>query len=442
MAQWMDRSTLGFTHMGGEGANWVGEAPFSTRGHVFQNLGDGTYNHSGMLAIRARGRADVNITYKILFNDAVAMTGGQPHEGGLDRRTDRPAGGGRRRRKRIVLVTDEPDKYAASTEWPRRRDHPSPRRPRRRPARACAPSRASRVLIYDQTCAAEKRRRRKRGTFPDPRQARLHQRPGLRGLRRLRRASRTASRCSRSRPNSAASARIDQSSCNKDFSCVNGFCPSFVTVHGAKLKKGESVAEPADWPALPEPSMPLIDQPYGIIVTGVGGTGVVTVGAILGMAAHLEGKGVGIIDMAGLAQKGGAVYSHIRIANTPDDIHAIRVAAGGADLVLGGDIVVAGNKKVLGARSSRATPRSSSTPPSSCPAISPATPTSRCRPSGSSARSPARPAREHSHFVDARRLATALLGNSHRRQHVHARLRLSARRAAAVGARRSRRRSS
>jgi indolepyruvate ferredoxin oxidoreductase len=142
---------------------------------------------------------------------------------------------------------------------------------------------------------------------------------------------------------------IDQSSCNKDYSCVNGFCPSFVTVHGAKLKRGEGIAEPTDWPALPAPTVPLINHPYGIIVTGIGGTGIVTIGAIVGMAAHLEGKGVGVIDMAGLAQKGGAVYSHIRIANTPEDIHAIRVAASGADLVLGGDIVVAGNKKVLSA---------------------------------------------------------------------------------------------
>ncbi len=133
---------------------------------------------------------------------------------------------------------------------------------------------------------------------------------------------------------------IDQSSCNKDYSCLKGFCPSFVTVHGARLKRGEGVAEPADWPALPAPTVPLTNHPYGIIVTGIGGTGIVTIGGIVGMAAHLEGKGVGVIDMAGLAQKGGAVYSHIRIANTPDDIHAIRVAAGGADLVLGGDIVV------------------------------------------------------------------------------------------------------
>src|SRR5471032_3255673 len=142
---------------------------------------------------------------------------------------------------------------------------------------------------------------------------------------------------------------IDQSSCNKDYSCVKGFCPSFVTVHGAKLKKGEGVALPGDWPELPAPIVPLINHPYSIIVTGIGGTGIVTIGAVVSMAAHLEGKGVGVIDMAGLAQKGGAVYSHIRIANTPDDIHAIRVAAAGADLVLGGDSVVVGSKKVLGA---------------------------------------------------------------------------------------------
>jgi indolepyruvate ferredoxin oxidoreductase len=204
------------------------------------------------------------------------------------------------------------------------------------------------VLIYDQTCAAEKRRRRKRGTFPDPDKRVIINDLVCEGCGDCG----VKSNCVSVQPLMTEWGRkrtIDQASCNKDYSCVNGFCPSFVTVHGAKLKKGEGIAEPSDWPALPSPSVPLINHPYGIIVTGVGGTGVVTIGGILGMAAHLEGKGIGVIDMAGLAQKGGAVYSHIRIANTPDDIHAIRVAAGGADLVIGGDIVVVGSKKVLGA---------------------------------------------------------------------------------------------
>jgi indolepyruvate ferredoxin oxidoreductase len=204
---------------------------------------------------------------------------------------------------------------------------------------------------------------------------------------------------------------IDQSSCNKDYSCLKGFCPSFVTVHGAKLKKGEGVSEPADWPELPQPTMPLTNHPYGIIVTGVGGTGIVTVGAIIAMAAHIDGKGAGVIDMAGLAQKGGAVFSHIRIANTPDDIHAIRVAAGGADLVLGGDIVVAGNKKVLGAMKQGGTHVIVNTaeflPGDFTRNADFSLPTERLK------RAIADHAgRERTRFVDAGRLATALLGES------------------------------
>ena len=204
---------------------------------------------------------------------------------------------------------------------------------------------------------------------------------------------------------------IDQSSCNKDYSCLKGFCPSFVTVHGAKLKRGEGVAEPRDWPALPTPDAPLLNHPYGIIVTGIGGTGIVTIGAIVGMAAHLEGKGVGIIDMAGLAQKGGAVSSHIRIANTPDDIHAIRVASGGADLVLGGDIVVVGAKKVLGAMKAGSTRVIVNTaeflPGYFTRNANFSLPTERLKRA-----IVGHAGRDRSHFVDAGRLATALLGNS------------------------------
>jgi indolepyruvate ferredoxin oxidoreductase len=204
---------------------------------------------------------------------------------------------------------------------------------------------------------------------------------------------------------------IDQSSCNKDYSCINGFCPSFVTVHGAKLKKGESIAHPENWPALPDPKLPLTNHPYGIIVTGIGGTGIVTIGAIVGMAAHLEGKGAGVIDMAGLAQKGGAVYSHIRIANTPEEIHAIRVAAGGADLVLGGDSVVAGTKKVLGAIKSGHTRVVINTaeflPGDFTRNADYSLPTERLKRAIGTAAGPGQ-----SHFVDASRLATALLGNS------------------------------
>ncbi len=346
MAQWMERETLGFTQMGGEGANWIGEAPFSARGHVFQNLGDGTYNHSGYLAIRAGIASGVNMTYKILFNDAVAMTGGQANDGGLTvpQIAAQVAAEGA---KRIVVVTDEPWKYAKDTEWPRgltvhHRDELDAVQ------RELATVSGLTVLIYDQTCAAEKRRRRKRGAFPDPDKRVVINDLVCEGCGDCG----VKSNCVSVQPLETEWGRkrtIDQSSCNKDYSCIKGFCPSFVTVHGAKLKKGERTAEPADWPALPAPSIPLLNHPYSIIVTGIGGSGVVTIGGILGMAAHLEGKGVGVIDMAGLAQKGGAVYSHIRIARKPDEIHAIRVAAGGADLVMAGDIVVSGGKKVLSA---------------------------------------------------------------------------------------------
>ena len=346
MAQWMDRSTLGFTQMGGEGANWIGEAPFSKRPHVFQNLGDGTYNHSGYMAIRAAIAAGTTMTYKILFNDAVAMTGGQANDGGLTvpQIARQVAAEGA---ARVTVVTDEPGKYSSSEQWPagltiHHRDELMAVQ------EELAKVPGVTVLIYDQTCAAEKRRRRKRGTYPDP-DARVIVNElvcegcGDCGVK---------SNCVSVQPLTTEWGRkrtIDQSSCNKDFSCVKGFCPSFVTVHGARPKRLAATAGARDLPALPDPTLPAIDQTYGIIVTGIGGTGIVTVGAILGMAAHLEGKGVGVLDMAGLAQKGGAVFSHIRIAEQPVDIHAIRIAARGADLVIGGDIVVAGTKKVLAA---------------------------------------------------------------------------------------------
>jgi indolepyruvate ferredoxin oxidoreductase len=344
MAQWMDRSTLGYTHMGGEGANWIGEAPFSNRNHVFQNLGDGTYNHSGYMAIRAAIASNTNITYKILFNDAVAMTGGQPNDGGLTvpQVARQVAAEGA---KRVVVVTDEPDKYPSGTAWPagltiHHRDDLN------EVQTGLSEIPGVTVLIYDQTCAAEKRRRRKRHTFPDPDKRVIINELVCEGCGDCG----VKSNCVSIQPLETEWGRkrtIDQSSCNKDFSCIKGFCPSFVTVHGAKLKKGTGVAADHDLAPLPEPALPKIDHTYNIIVTGVGGTGVVTIGGILGMAAHLEGRGVGVLDMAGLAQKGGAVYSYIRFAENSEDIHAIRVAAGRADLVLGGDIVVAGARKVL-----------------------------------------------------------------------------------------------
>ncbi|MEM1047315.1 MAG: indolepyruvate ferredoxin oxidoreductase family protein [Pseudomonadota bacterium] len=347
MAQWMDRSTEGYTQMGGEGANWIGESHFSKRDHVFQNLGDGTYNHSGVLAIRAAKASGANITYKILYNDAVAMTGGQPHEGslGVDEIARQVAAEGARR---VTVVTDEPDKYDATYSWPANTaiHHRSELIEVQKDLRQVP---GLSVLIYDQTCAAEKRRRRKRGLFPDPDKRVVINEQVCEGCGDCG----VQSNCVAIQPVETEFGRkrqIDQSTCNKDFSCINGFCPSFVTVHGGKLKKATPAEGRADDAlTVPEPAIPELTTSKSILITGVGGTGVVTVGAVLGMAAHLEGKGCGIIDMAGLAQKGGSVMSHMRIAPKPEDISAIRVAAGTADLVLGCDMVVVGSGKVLSA---------------------------------------------------------------------------------------------
>ncbi len=342
MVQWMDRETEGFTHMGGEGANWIGEAPFSTRPHVFQNLGDGTYNHSGVQAIRAALAAGVKITYKILYNDAVAMTGGQPNEGGL--RPERIAqeliamGVGR-----VVGVHDPKEEidhkaFPATVELRPRDELDAVQRELQEVPGVSA-------ILYIQTCAAEKRRRRKRGKFPDP-DRRVFINPavcegcGDCGVQ---------SNCVSIVPLETEFGRkraIDQSSCNKDFSCLKGFCPSFVTLEGAKVKT--SARAELALPDLPEPMLPVLDRAWNTVITGVGGTGVVTVGALMAMAAHLEGKGAGVMEMAGLAQKGGAVHIHCRIAPEPSDITAIRVAVGEADALIGGDLVVAAGSKTLG----------------------------------------------------------------------------------------------
>ncbi len=345
LAQFMDRSTATFTQMGGEGVPWIGQAPFTDTSHVFANLGDGTYTHSGVLAIRAAVAAKVNITYKLLFNDAVAMTGGQPIDSGLTvpvlTRQLAAEGVGP-----IIVVTDEPDKYpptvgfAAGVSVRHRDDLDTVQRDLREMPGVTA-------IVYDQTCAAEKRRRRKRGRFPDPAKRVFINDLVCEGCGDCS----NTSNCLSVIPVETEFGRkraIDQSSCNKDFSCVDGFCPSFVTVHGGQLKKGRGgdLGEEG-LSALPEPVAPALDEPYGILVTGVGGTGVVTIGALLGAAAHMEGKGCTILDMTGLAQKGGAVYSHIRIARRPDEIHAVRIAAGGARLLLGCDLVVAASADSL-----------------------------------------------------------------------------------------------
>lgn len=342
MVQWMDRDTTGFTQMGGEGANWVGEAPFSKRKHVFQNLGDGTYNHSGILAIRAALAAGTTITYKILYNDAVAMTGGQPNEGGLKApqiARELLAMGV----KTVALVHDPKEELDLSTFPPGLRI--ATRDALDQVQRDLREVEGVSAILYVQTCAAEKRRRRKKGTFPDPDRRVFINTDVCEGCGDCS----VQSNCVAVVPvetELGTKRAIDQSSCNKDFSCLKGFCPSFVTVEGGKPRK----AAAADFrlPDMPEPRLPAIARTHNTVLTGVGGTGVVTVGAVLAMAAHLDGKGAGMMEMAGLAQKGGAVHIHLRISKQPSDISSIRVDVGEADCVIGGDLVVTAGAKTLG----------------------------------------------------------------------------------------------
>jgi indolepyruvate ferredoxin oxidoreductase len=339
------RETATTTQMGGEGANWIGQAPYTSEQHVFQNLGDGTYAHSGLMAIRAAAVAGVNITYKILYNDAVAMTGGQPVEGAptVAQIAQQVLAEGARR---VVVVAEQPEKYSSQSGLPggvtvHDRDDLDAVQRELRDVRGLT------VLIYDQTCAAEKRRRRKRGTYPDPAERAFINDLVCEGCGDCS----VKSNCISVMPVETEFGRkrqIDQSNCNKDFSCLNGFCPSFVTVRGATLRKlgGIDAADTA-FAKLREPKTQPLDQPYSILVTGIGGTGVVTLGALLGMAAHLEGKGCTVLDISGLAQKNGAVMSHIRLAPNPDELHAVRIATGGADLLLGCDPVVAASPAAL-----------------------------------------------------------------------------------------------
>ncbi|WP_299587346.1 indolepyruvate ferredoxin oxidoreductase family protein [uncultured Tateyamaria sp.] len=342
MAQWMDRETLGFTHMGAEGANWIGEAPFSTREHVFQNLGDGTYNHSGVQAIRAALAAGTNITYKILYNDAVAMTGGQGNEGGLDpyRIVNEVRAMGC---QTVAVVYDDKEDVDLSRFPSGVATHE--RAELQAVQEQMAKTQGVSVIVYVQTCAAEKRRRRKRGTFPDIDKRVFINTDVCEGCGDCG----VQSNCVSIVPAETELGRkraIDQSSCNKDFSCVKGFCPSFVTLEGAQVKKQATAA--LDLPDLPMPALPAIDGTWNVVITGVGGTGVVTIGAVMAQAAHIDGKGAGMMEMAGLAQKGGAVHIHCRLANDPSDISAIRVATGECDALIGGDLVVSAGAKTLG----------------------------------------------------------------------------------------------
>ena len=349
MALWMDRRTETVTQMGGEGVSWLGQMHFTRDKHVFVNLGDGTYFHSGLLAIRAAIAAKATLTYKILYNDAVAMTGGQPVDGTLTvpQIAQQVVGEGA---ARVLVVSDEPEKYADRTGLPEgvtvhHRDQFDALQLELREVAGVS------VLIYDQTCATEKRRRRKRGDYPDPARRAFINPAVCEGCGDCS----VKSNCLSVEPLETplgTKRKINQSSCNKDFSCVNGFCPSFVTAEGAQLRRPKLAA--AGGPAqltpaqlAPEPVLPLLDGVCGIVVPGVGGTGVVTIGALLGMAAHLENKGVKVLDITGLAQKGGAVLSHVQIAAHPDQIHATRVPTGEAAVLIGCDAMVSASGDAL-----------------------------------------------------------------------------------------------
>ena len=332
------------THMGGEGAPWIGQAHFSERNHVFANLGDGTYFHSGSLAIRAAVAAKVNITYKILYNSAVAMTGGQPVDGQLSVQAmaSQIAAEGV---QRVVVVTEDMQRYTDRSGLPEgvtvhdRADMESVQRELRELP-------GTTVLIYDQVCAAEKRRMRKKQSLAEP-DERLFIHPlvcegcGDCGEQ---------SNCTAILPLDTEFGRkrvIDQTACNKDYSCNKGFCPSFVTVKGARLRQRTPVTQQATEQALPVPTAPAMNGSYNVLITGIGGTGVITIGALLGMAAHLEGKGVSVLDMTGMSQKNGAVTSHVRFAAQPGDIHAQRIATGEADLILGCDLLTAASADAI-----------------------------------------------------------------------------------------------
>ncbi|PSL20646.1 indolepyruvate ferredoxin oxidoreductase family protein [Shimia abyssi] len=342
MVQWMDRDTVGYTHMGGEGANWIGEAPFSNTSHVFQNLGDGTYNHSGVQAIRAALAAGTTITYKILFNDAVAMTGGQANDGGLSPQkiaSEVQAMGV----AHVAVVYDEKEDVDQS-------DFPSGVRFHERAELVLIEKefreiKGVSVIVYVQTCAAEKRRRRKRGLFPDPDRRVFINTDVCEGCGDCG----VQSNCISIEPVETELGRkrkINQSSCNKDFSCLNGFCPSFLTIEGGTIKKAATAT--LDLPDLPLPAMKTIEGTHNVVITGVGGTGVVTIGAILAQAAQIDGKAAAMMEMAGLAQKGGAVHIHCRLAESREAISAVRVATGEADALIGGDLVVSAGAKTLG----------------------------------------------------------------------------------------------
>jgi len=348
MSLWMDRSTAGFTQMGGEGTPWVGQQPFVNDQHIFANIGDGTYFHSGILAVRQSVAAGVNITYKILYNDAVAMTGGQPIGERSEGHTTLQIAQSMRAEgaQRIAIVTDEPEKYdgadlVADVKVYHRTLLDQVQR-EMRDVKGCT------VIIYDQTCATEKRRRRKRGTMVDPAVRVLINDLVCEGCGDCG----VQSNCLSVEPLETEFGRkrtINQNTCNKDVSCLKGFCPSFVTVEGGQLKKKAKGVSRIALPdiELPLPVLPQTQHAWGTVVAGVGGTGVITIGQLLGMAAHIEGKGIVTQDSAGLAQKGGATWSHVLIADDQEAIRTTRVSMAAADLIIGCDPIVSAGKETL-----------------------------------------------------------------------------------------------
>ena len=441
-SQWMDRKTLGFTQMGGEGANWIGEAPFSKRKHVFQNLGDGTYNHSGYLAIRAAIASGVNITYKILFNDAVAMTGGQRNDGGLTvpQIARQVAAEGA---KRIVVVTDEPGKYPSGTDWPTgitfhhrdelddvqreladdRRAHGADLRPDLR-GREAPPPQARRSSPIRTSASSSTSSSAKAAAIAA--------------------CNRTASRCSRSRPNSGRKRTIDQSSCNKDYSCVKGFCPSFVTVEGAKLKTRQAAStRRRTCRRCPSRTLPAIDQHLSASSSPASAAPASSPSARCSAWRRIsKARASASSTWPASRRRAARCYSHIRIAKQAGGHprHPRRRRAS-ADLVLGGDIVVAGNKKVLAPAKPGGTTDGDQHRRNPAGRFHP-----QCRFLAADRAAEARDRRGGGRGATPFRRCDAARDRAarqfDRRQHVHARLRLSDRRAAALGARRSSRRSS
>ncbi|MFK7897699.1 MAG: indolepyruvate ferredoxin oxidoreductase family protein [Myxococcota bacterium] len=417
MAVWLpERRTLAVNQMGAEGVNWIGQAPYCSVEHIFQNMGDGTYFHSGYLAIRAAIAANVNITYKILVNGAVAMTGGQPIEGeemaGEITTPEIARQLSAEGIKTIVVLSDniekyEPGVFPTGVEVQHRNEIDRVQKRLREVSGVTA-------ILYDQTCAAEARRLRKRGDFPDPNRRIVINESVCEGCGDCS----VQSNCISIEPVETEFGRkrlINQSSCNKDYSCLEGNCPSFASVIGGSIKKNKQAAldtgDGSLFKDLPAPQVANLDQPFNIFVAGIGGTGVITIGALIGMAGHLEGKGVSLLDVTGLAQKNGAVASHVRVASTPEKLHSTRIPAGGADLALGCDIVVAtgqdGIQKLSPART-RAIMNTHVAPTADF-ASSPDLDMSSA---GMESRINAAVGSERADFVDATQLATALLGDA------------------------------